>query len=765
MRHHHSGQQAAITHEDEATPTNQGQSRSGPSAGVTSAVRSRAPRRPLGWLRRELRVWRAEVRRPRQRYVGWETGADGLPRYPIDMEPFLAVPHGILDAHGVPLNTIHGVPGGVHQPTTIAQYGLAHWNAYLRTRDPQHRDAFLVQAGWLVEHEQVLVNGAGVWPIPFPQPSYGATGPWLSALTQGNVISVLVRAYQLTGDEIYLAAARRGARAFALDILDGGVNAPVGREGIFFEEVATYPAAHILNGYLLALFGLYDFVRLTGDDELRAIADRSVATLHELIDEYDAGYWTRYDLLHRQLALRSYHALHISLLEALADYTGCAHCGALATKWRAYEISRWCRLRYFIASRVRRYVTGLSRRLKPWRRHGAAVMWPWRVLVPRISGEGGSDADRVATMRRAMAGEWQIEELAVRGGKRTLARRLRQQRVDVVLQLGGAVAAPFAAPPARRAGVPLVVMDDGPVVSSRAAVFRAILRPRIRRGVRGAEHLLLAGDEVERAYRERLGVPLSQVVRVPPLVVEHSVPPEMREAQRGKARERLRLDPHRVLVAVSGATAGQDELEHALAALDAVRGRIAPGTAAAGTMPYLLIVGCGPLRSWLEAEVEQRSLGNLCMLWDESVADEVPVLLRAADIFLYSGRRDTSDSLAVLEAMAAGCAVVVTAATDWHRRLLAGGRGLAVDGDDVGALSSALEALLNDANLPSRMGTLAQQYVVAEYSVEALRRALRRGTGWAPAVEELRSSVAPHAMSSGERNAQEIVVSIGHEEQ
>src|SRR5438552_157577 len=81
--------------------------------------------------------------------------------------------------------------------------------------------------------------------------------PWLSALTQGNCVSVLVRAYQLTDEEIFLKVARRAIRSFELDIQNGGVSVFVGDDGIFFEEVAVSPAAHILNGYILALFGLY----------------------------------------------------------------------------------------------------------------------------------------------------------------------------------------------------------------------------------------------------------------------------------------------------------------------------------------------------------------------------------------------------------------------------------------------------------------------------------------------------------------------------
>src|SRR5262249_37279608 len=169
-----------------------------------------------------------------------------------------------------------------YQPTSIAQFALAHWNAYLATGKDTHRQAFLRQAEWLLDHEEVIADGVGAWPIEFGMPKYGANPHWLSALAQGNVLSVLSRAHLLTGARPFLASAPRAVRAFQRDILDGGVQIRVGDDGCFFEEVAVYPAAHILNGFLLALFGLYDYVALTQDREIDALIRESLRTLHTM---------------------------------------------------------------------------------------------------------------------------------------------------------------------------------------------------------------------------------------------------------------------------------------------------------------------------------------------------------------------------------------------------------------------------------------------------------------------------------------------------
>ncbi len=282
------------------------------------------------------------------------------------MEILLGLPLGTLDEAGVPYNRATKDYPAAYQPTTIAQYALASWNTFLTTGDEKHKQAFMIQARWFVDHESRLSHDSGGWSIPFAVPAYNASAPWLSAMTQGEAISVLVRAYLLTGEDVFLQVARRAIRTFELDIRDGGVSTSIG-EGVFFEEVAVYPAAHILNGYLFALFGLYDYVALTSDAQIAKLIERSLVTLHAIIDQFDVGYWSRYELVFGHMASLFYHSLHVLQLEALVRYSGCMHCAALARRWAGYQQSRICRMRYFIASRFPRYFRALERRLIRYR--------------------------------------------------------------------------------------------------------------------------------------------------------------------------------------------------------------------------------------------------------------------------------------------------------------------------------------------------------------------------------------------------------------
>jgi hypothetical protein len=311
-------------------------------------------------------LWEWEIWRRSQSYISFslapqtENGCELRP-FPIDLRPVLDLQDGPLDESGVP----YFIPreeefaiAGYH-PTYIAEFALAQWNEYLRSKKEEALEAFLTQARWLVVHETRIVDGVGGWPLPFPCHDFYASEPWLSALTQGYAIAVLVRAYRVTSEDKFLEVAHRAVRTFELDIWEGGVSAKVGEHGIFFEEVAVYPPAHILNGYILSLFGLYDYVALTNDIHIARLIQRSVDTLHTLLDDFDLGYGSRYDLLLRRPSSPYYHALHVLLLEALAQYSGCQHCAALSARWESYEHGIKPLINHGM-SRLARYRRGIS---------------------------------------------------------------------------------------------------------------------------------------------------------------------------------------------------------------------------------------------------------------------------------------------------------------------------------------------------------------------------------------------------------------------
>src|SRR6266446_4511893 len=292
-----------------------------------------------------------------------------LTAYPVDLSAYL---NSIsLDETGLfPQFHLFG-----SEPSSISLDALLHWNHYLASGDEQQRQAFLAHACWLVQHAVDIGEAAG-WPHAGPVPGRPTSGSWLSALTQGCALSVLTRACVLTEDPTFLHLADRVVRTFEHDILDGGVSAPVGTEGIFFEARAVYPAAHQLSGFLLAILGLYDYLALTGTSPIEHLVARSLRTLHRLLAEFDRGFWTCADLLQRPLSSPAHLGLQAQLLEALASHTHCEHCAAVAARWRLY-LHRWpSRLRYCITRRCQMLLGRIQSVLFPRPRRGGACLRP-----------------------------------------------------------------------------------------------------------------------------------------------------------------------------------------------------------------------------------------------------------------------------------------------------------------------------------------------------------------------------------------------------
>ena len=187
------------------------------------------------------------------------------------------------------------------------------------------------------------------WPLTSAHTLYSTRGSWLSSIAQGCGLSVLMRGYQLTGNNCFLETAYHVARTFERDILDGGVCSPIGVHGIFFEEVAVYPAAHTLHGCVFALLGLYDYAAITENSQILQYIQRGETTLHSVYNEFDLDFWTRADLHRFDLTTPRQLVQQTLLLKALADCTKCSQCAERASRWHQYQCSPISHIRYKIA--------------------------------------------------------------------------------------------------------------------------------------------------------------------------------------------------------------------------------------------------------------------------------------------------------------------------------------------------------------------------------------------------------------------------------
>lgn len=216
---------------------------------------------------------------------------------------------GPVDNRGLP---VVRVPGGkmAHLPTVLIQKGLGHWEAWLSSgkQSMQHWEAFLQLTQWALGAQDES-GGWKVWP-----PYFGSATPY-SAMTQGEGISLFVRAYSVTGEQKYLEGARRALTLIITPIDKGGTNW-LSPAGLVLEEKPFEIPKTILNGWIFALYGLYDLTIIDGDRKAREASEATLKALIAYLDRYNAGFWSFYDTS-GTLASPFYHRLHIAQLEAL----------------------------------------------------------------------------------------------------------------------------------------------------------------------------------------------------------------------------------------------------------------------------------------------------------------------------------------------------------------------------------------------------------------------------------------------------------------
>jgi hypothetical protein len=241
----------------------------------------------------------------------------------------------LFDEEGVPLADYGGKIGAQYNPVTISQYALALYHAFLGTGNVTLRAKFLIQANWLVAHAKDLGNFT-VWQYKFDWAIYNMTDPWVSAMAQGEGVSVLTRAYTLTGNRTFLEAAEKAIGSFEVEKDDGGVRF-TDYDGVWFEEYADSGDldSKVLNGFVFALYGLYEYAFETNCSESYGLFWTGTNTLEANVQRYDVGYWSYYDLL-GHFAGGTYHEIHIEQLGTMYLLTGIEKFQFYSDKFRSY---------------------------------------------------------------------------------------------------------------------------------------------------------------------------------------------------------------------------------------------------------------------------------------------------------------------------------------------------------------------------------------------------------------------------------------------
>jgi heparosan-N-sulfate-glucuronate 5-epimerase len=248
---------------------------------------------------------------------------------------------GHYDRAGIPMLDYHGAIGLQYNPIAIAQWGLANYNLFCETRDEVRWQKVLKAADWLVANLEQNPHGLWVWNHHFDW-DYRDTlkAPWYSGLAQGQGVSLLLRAHANGGDGKYRQAAARAFVPLARPIADGGVLCEDSEKNLWIEEYLVDPPTHILNGFMWALWGVFDYGLVCAEPSAKSIFDRGVVTLLHNLDRFDTGYWSLYEQSGTRLKMLAspfYHRLHIVQLHVMSKLTGDMRFASVAGRWEEYS--------------------------------------------------------------------------------------------------------------------------------------------------------------------------------------------------------------------------------------------------------------------------------------------------------------------------------------------------------------------------------------------------------------------------------------------
>jgi hypothetical protein len=254
------------------------------------------------------------------RFALADLAPDQLP-YQTSVDPPLPPEWLPMDPDGILMKEIGGTL--FYHPVELADATYRLLNAYRRTHDEGYLDwarRYLEK----IRSLSVPSDGALFVPYEFDYAPHGVTAPWYSGMAQGMALTVFVRMYRVTGEMTYLETAQAFLKSFDRS---GPSSRPwvsriIDRE-LWFEE---YPVnAHpdrVLNGFMFAVYGLYEYWQLTRERTARHLLEGALTTLKANVLRYRVPDGISYYCLRHRQRYEHYHFVHIKQLGYIARMSG-----------------------------------------------------------------------------------------------------------------------------------------------------------------------------------------------------------------------------------------------------------------------------------------------------------------------------------------------------------------------------------------------------------------------------------------------------------
>ena len=249
-----------------------------------------------------------------------------------------------LDDLGIPMIPAAGGPPRYNW-TVVQQEAIRRFQYWVDDGSEERKSEFLSVAEFCYDGLEHL-NSRGVgWYFrrAVKRHNIGAE-PRISGMSQGQGISVLTRAFALSGEERFASKANESFDLLVANAEVGGARYATPEGNWWFEERLKPDPPFTLNGFIYALFGIADLSKVTGESKHRQALEKGVAALKELLSAYDRFGWSLYELKPvPYVANTSYHLCHSNQLKAMGYIAGEEEFLSVSFKWEGQHSSRYSR--------------------------------------------------------------------------------------------------------------------------------------------------------------------------------------------------------------------------------------------------------------------------------------------------------------------------------------------------------------------------------------------------------------------------------------
>lgn len=273
--------------------------------------------------------------------IGKCFSADSIKGYYNNMTEKVTKMPELLDSEDLPLLETEGKK--VEMPVAIFQYGLGAYDLYLQSKDEKYKKKFNQTVKWAEDH----LDEKGRWNnffYVYPENPYGA-------MAQGEGVSLLLRAFVQTQDEKYLVMAKRAIDFMLKPVSEGGT-ALYEDNDLKLAEYTHRPI--VMNGWIYAWWGLFDYVLATDDTGIyKKALGASCDTLIKCLPQFKTWYWSKYDLGGR-MASPFYHNLHVAQMQAMYLLTGHEVFRDYANRWERQQKNQICKAMAFVKKAIQK---------------------------------------------------------------------------------------------------------------------------------------------------------------------------------------------------------------------------------------------------------------------------------------------------------------------------------------------------------------------------------------------------------------------------